>query len=465
MKQFTINQVVTLSGKGLHTGVITTMTVQPALANTGIQFQRIDLENQPIVKADVQYVSETQRSTVIKNGEAVVSTIEHFMAACFALGIDNLLVQINGPEVPILDGSALPFLNALKAAGLKELEADKVYFKVDKPIHIQYQGSEITILPAETLEITTLIDFNSKVVGAQFAQLKDLNDFEQTIAPARTFVFLHEIMPLFQHGLIKGGDLDSAVVFVEHIPDADTLQSMAKQLGKAEIVIQQGTLNESLRFDNEPARHKLLDVLGDLYLSGVHIIGRIIAHKPGHTINAMATKAIKQAFKEYTKNAKIPRYNPLAKPLMDINEITERLQHRYPFLLVDKIMEMTDEHIIAVKNVTMNEPFFQGHFPGNPVMPGVLQIEAMAQAGGIFVFNVTKVEDPLEWDTYFLRINNARFRERVLPGDTLVMRLDLLSPIRRGLCEMRAQAFVGDRMVAEAELLAQIIKRPTVETK
>lgn len=461
MKQFTINQAVSLSGKGLHTGAYTTIVLQAAPANSGIQFKRIDLEGQPIIKADIQNIGETQRSTIIKTAQASVSTIEHLMAACFALGIDNLLVEINGPEVPILDGSSLPFLNALKEAGLQEQEANRIYFKIQKPIHIQHQGSEITILPADEFEITSLIDFNSKVVGSQFAQLKNLNDFEKEIAPARTFVFLHEIMPLFQHGLIKGGDLDSAVVFVEHIPDEATLQTMAKQLGKENIEIKGGTLNDSLRFDNEPARHKLLDVLGDLYLSGVHIIGRIIAHKPGHTVNALATKAIKEAYKEYLKNAQIPTYDPTAKPIMDINQITERIQHRYPFLLIDKIMEMDDEHIVAVKNVTMNEPFFQGHFPGNPVMPGVLQIEAMAQAGGIFVFNITKVENPLEWDTYFLRINNARFREKVLPGDTLVMRLDLLSPIRRGLCEMRARAFVGNRLVAEAELLAQILKRPT----
>lgn len=460
MKQFTINQAISLSGKGLHTGANTTITLHPAPANSGIQFKRIDLPSQPIIKADIQNIGETQRSTIIKTAEASISTIEHLMAACFALGVDNLLIDINGPEVPILDGSSLPFVNALKDAGLQEQELNRVYFKIQKPIHIQHQGSEISIFPADEFEITSLIDFNSKVVGTQFAQLKDLNAFETEIAPARTFVFLHEIMPLFQHGLIKGGDLDSAVVFVEHIPDEATLDNMAKQLGKDKIEIKGGTLNDSLRFDNEPARHKLLDVLGDLYLSGVHIIGRIIAHKPGHTINALATKAIKEAYKEHLKNAQIPSYDPSQKPLMDINDITERIQHRYPFLLLDKVMEMDDEHIVAVKNVTMNEPFFQGHFPGNPVMPGVLQIEAMAQAGGIFVFNLTKVENPLEWDTYFLRINNARFREKVLPGDTLVMRLDLLSPIRRGLCEMRARAYVGNRLVAEAELLAQILKRP-----
>jgi UDP-3-O-[3-hydroxymyristoyl] N-acetylglucosamine deacetylase / 3-hydroxyacyl-[acyl-carrier-protein] dehydratase len=461
MKQRTIQKTATLQGKGLHSGQETTIVMQAAAANTGIQFRRIDLAGQPIVRADVQYVSQTQRSTTIAHGAAVVTTIEHLMAACLGLGIDNLLVDIDGGEVPILDGSAMPFVRALQSAELVEQEQERVIFKIEQPITVSYEGSEITILPADTLEMTALIDFNSKILGQQFAQLRGLENFEAQIAPARTFVFLHEIQPLLNAGLIKGGDIDNAVVFVENIPSDEELHQLAEQIGKPYMRVQrEGILNlTALHFSNEPARHKLLDLLGDLSLSGVHICGRVIAHKPGHTINALAAKAIKQAYKDYCKSLEIPKYDPMKKPVFDINDITSKLQHRFPFLLIDKIVELSDNHIVGVKNVTMNEPFFVGHFPNNPVMPGVLQIEAMAQTGGLFVFNLNKVENPLEWDTYFLRINNARFRDKVVPGDTLLFRLELMSPVRRGLCEMRAKAFVGDRIVAEAELLAQIIRR------
>lgn len=461
MKQQTIQKAISLAGKGLHLGQEISILLQPAEANSGIQFRRVDLPTQPIVRADAQFVSQTQRSTTLTKGEAVVTTVEHILAACAGLGVDNLLIDINGGEVPILDGSAMPFVRALQAAGLVEQESPRTVFKLEQPITVRYEDSEITIMPADALEITTLIDFNSKILGQQFAYMRNLADFESQIAPARTFVFLHEIQPLLNKGLIKGGDIDNAVVFVENVPTEEELQQLAEQIGKPYMRVErEGILNlTALHFSNEPARHKLLDLLGDISLSGVQLCARIVAHKPGHTINTMAAKAIKQAYKEHCKSVEIPKYDPTKKPIYDINDISQRLQHRYPFLLLDKIIELTDTYIVGVKNVTMNEPFFMGHFPNNPVMPGVLQIEAMAQTGGLFVFKVAGVENPLEWDTYFLRINNAKFRDKVIPGDILIFKLELMSPIRRGLCEMRAKAFVGNKIVAEAELLAQIIQR------
>lgn len=461
MKQHTLQATTTLQGRGLHTGQMTTVTLRPAPADTGIQFHRIDFEKPVVIKADAANVAQTQRSTTIASEGASVSTVEHLMAAAYALGVDNLIVEIDGGEVPILDGSAAPFIAAIRAVGLQEQAAEALIFRVEQPITVRHEGSEITILPADRLEMTTLIDFNSKILGQQYAHLADLQEFAQQIAPARTFVFLHEIQPLLNAGLIKGGDVDNAVVFVEQIPSADELRQLAAQLQKPYIHVErEGILNlTALHFSNEPARHKLLDLVGDMALAGLRIQGRIIAHRPGHTINALFAKALKQAYKDHCKAQEIPKYDPLKKPVYDINDITARIQHRFPFLLIDKIVELSDHHIVGVKNVTMNEPYFSGHFPNNPVMPGVLQIEAMAQTGGIFVFALNKIDNPLEWDTYFLRINNARFREKVLPGDTLLFRLDLLSPIRRGLCEMRARAYVGDKLVSEAELLAQIIKR------
>ncbi len=461
MKQHTLQSTITLQGKGLHTGQFTTLTLRPAVADTGIQFHRVDLPTAVVIKADAANVAQTQRSTTLSQGGASVSTVEHLMAAAYALGVDNMIVEIDGAELPILDGSAAPFVQAIQKAGIAELAAEATVFRIEQPITVRHEGSEITILPADKFEVTTLIDFNSKILGQQYAQLADLSEFSEQIAPARTFVFLHEIQPLLNAGLIKGGDVDNAVVFVEQIPSADELRQLAAQLGKPYVHVErEGILNlTALHFSNEPARHKLLDLIGDLANAGLRIQGRIIAQRPGHTINALFAKALKQAYKEHCRRLEIPRYDPLKKPVYDINDITGKIQHRFPFLLVDKIVDLSDEYIIGVKNVTMNEPYFAGHFPDNPVMPGVLQIEAMAQVGGIFVFTLNKVDNPLEWDTYFLRINNARFREKVLPGDTLVMRLDLLSPIRRGLCEMRARAFVGDKLVSEAELLAQIVKR------
>ena len=460
-KQQTIKQSFSLSGRGLHTNKAVKITVLAAEENTGICFKRTDLEGQPLIKADAANVSKTTRSTILAANNAEVGTVEHFLSACYAGGIDNLLVEIDSEEMPILDGSALPFWLALRQAGVETQAADKNIFVVAEPFEVKLGDSEIHFAPADSLEIYNLIDFNNSVIGQQFATLKNLADYETQIAPARTFVFLHEILPLFEAGLVKGGDLDNALVFVNEIPAAEKLQELADLLQKPNLSVSTtGVLNLShLRFGNEAARHKLLDLLGDLALAGVDIQGKITAYKSGHAINTLAAKMIKTGFKTQQKNSLIPKYDPTQKPVLDINQITAQLQHRFPFLLIDKIMELSATHIIGIKNVTMNEPFFAGHFPDNPVMPGVLQIEAMAQTGGLFVFKAMGIDNPLEYDTYFLKINNARFREKVLPGDTLIIKLELLSPVRRGLCEMSAKMYVTNKIVAEAEVLAQVIKR------
>jgi UDP-3-O-[3-hydroxymyristoyl] N-acetylglucosamine deacetylase / 3-hydroxyacyl-[acyl-carrier-protein] dehydratase len=460
-KQLTIQTAFSLEGKGLHSNKLVNIHVLAAAENTGICFKRVDLTAQPIIKADVANVSKTVRSTILSAQNAEVGTVEHFLSACYALGVDNLLVEINAEEMPILDGSALPFFLALVSAKILEQNAEKNVFVVEKPFSVQLNDSEISFAPAPSLEICNLIDFDNSVIGQQFATLKNINDYETQIAAARTFVFLHEIQPLLSAGLVKGGDLDNALVFVNQIPSETELQNLANLLSKPNILVDKtGILNlTNLRFTNEPARHKLLDLIGDLALAGVQIQGKITAYKSGHSINTQAAAAVKTAYKQQLKTREIPKYDPTQKPALDINQITAQLQHRFPFLLIDKIMELTDKHIIGIKNVTMNEPFFAGHFPDNPVMPGVLQIEAMAQTGGLFVFKAMGIDNPLEWDTYFLKINNARFREKVLPGDTLIIKLELMSPVRRGLCEMSAKMYVADKVVAEAEVLAQVLKR------
>jgi len=460
-KQQTIQQPFSLQGRGLHTNKSVVINVLAAEENTGICFKRVDLEGQPIIKADAANVTKTTRSTILATNGAEVGTVEHFLSACYAYGVDNLMVEINGEEMPIMDGSALPFFRELSRVGRLAQAADKNTLVVEQPFSVKLNGSEVSFEPADSLEIRNLIDFGNSVIGQQFAVLDNLSDYETQIAPARTFVFLHEILPLFQAGLVKGGDLDNAVVFVNEVPTEDKLQELSKTLGVETLTVEKtGTLNlTNLRFGNEPARHKLLDLIGDLALAGVDIVGKITAYKSGHSINTEAAKAVKTAFKNQQKNSQIPKYNPAQKPIFDINQITAQLQHRFPFLLVDKIMELSTTHIVGVKNVTMNEPFFVGHFPDNPVMPGVLQIEAMAQTGGLFVFKAMGIDNPHEYDTYFLKINNARFREKVLPGDTLIIKLELMSPVRRGLCEMSAKMYVTDKIVAEAEVLAQVIKR------
>lgn len=462
MKQATLQQSITIEGKGLHTGVASSLTIHPAAENHGIKFRRIDLEGQPLITADAKQVVSTQRCTTLGKGNATVSTVEHLMAALKGCGVSNALIDIDAAEVPILDGSAAPFVEPIQQVGVQEQEAEQKYLDITEPIYWQDEetGASYTILPAEKFELTTLIDFESSVIGKQYAQLDALEDFAQEIAPSRTFVFLHELTALVDAGLVKGGELDNALVFVEHVPQNEELTALAEKLQlEQEIKVEQtGILNTTaLRFANEAARHKLLDVVGDLALTGLDLRLKIIASKPGHAANTRLAKELLSKYKTSRKLRGIPKYDPNKEPVNDIHVITQKLQHRFPFLLIDKIIELSDKHVVGVKNVTMNEPYFPGHFPNNPVMPGVLQIEAMAQTGGILVME--NVDDPHEWDTFFLRIKNALFRHPVIPGDTILFKMELISPIRRGLCEMTGKAYVGNKLVCEAELLAQIIRR------
>lgn len=462
MKQQTIKRAATVSGVGLHTGIEVTLTIQPAPVDHGIKFQRLDLDGQPVFNADVGRVASTERSTTLKSGEASISTVEHVLAALAGLQIDNAVVQVDGPETPILDGSAAGFVKILQEAGLEPQDAEREYFEVEEPIIYRDEktGTELMALPHDGFEIVTLIDFGSPILGQQYATLNRLEDFAGQIAPCRTFVFLHELEMLFEHNLIRGGDLDNAIVIADKPVEQSRLDELANKLDRPTVSFNgQGILNNlELHYNNEPARHKLLDVLGDITLLGSPIKGRILATKPGHRANVAFTQLLKKQQQEQRRLRGKPKYDPNAEPLFDSVKIAEWLPHRYPFLLVDKIIELSDKHVVGVKNVTFNEQFFQGHFPNNPVMPGVLQIEAMAQTGGILA--LSGVEDPGNWDTYFLKIENAKFKQKVVPGDTVIFKLELAAPIRRGICQMNATAYVGNRIVSEAELTAQIVKRP-----
>ncbi len=461
MKQRTINKKISINGVGLHTGHTATVVFKPAPVNHGYLFKRVDLEGQPTCYADVNRVISTKRGTTIKSGKAEIHTVEHILSALFGLQIDNVIIEINGPEVPIMDGSAQPFVQALRSAGIQEQDEEKEYFIVKEPIYYKDEntGIELIALPSDHFEVITMIDFNSPVLGQQYASIDNLDKYEQEIAACRTFVFLHELEFLFNQGLIKGGDLDNAIVIVDRVLPQEKLDELAQKLGKPSVTVtSQGILNTlDLQFKNEPARHKLLDVIGDVALLGKPIKGKIVATKPGHAANVAFTKLLKKKFQEEKKLKGKPSYDPDAKPLFNSVQIAQWLPHRYPFLLVDKIIELTDHHVVGVKSVTINEHFFQGHFPGNPVMPGVLQIEAMAQTGGVFALST--VEDPHTWDTYFLKIENARFKHKVIPGDTVLFKLELMAPIRRGIFQMYGTAYVGNRIVSEAELTAQIVKR------
>ena len=461
MKQSSIQNPVSVQGVGLHTGKKVILTFKPAPANHGYRFQRVDLPEQPVVIADVKLVTSTNRGTTLRSGEAQVSTVEHVLSALTGLGVDNVLMEIDGPEMPIMDGTSMPFVEALIQAGRDELDAEREYFEITEPISYKDEitGTELLALPSENFEATVMIDFNSTVLGQQFAALHNIAEYVAEIASCRTFVFVHELEKLLEMGLIKGGDLDNAIVIADRKMDQDELDELARKLGKQSVKVDsEGVLNTvKLRFQNEPARHKLLDVIGDLALIGKPIRGKIVATKPGHTANVEFAKILKKHLTEKRRLFGIPKYDPDKEPIYDVMQIAQMLPHRYPFLLVDKVIELSDHHVVGVKNVTINEAFFQGHFPDNPVFPGVLQIEAMAQTGGILALH--SVTDPGNWDTYFLKIDNTKFKAKVVPGDTLILKMELLEPIRRGIVHMQGTAYVGSKLVSEGELTAQIVRR------
>lgn len=457
-KQTTLKGSFSLCGKGLHTGLSLTVTFNPAPENTGYKIQRIDLEDQPVIDAVAEHVVDTQRGTVIAKGDIRVGTIEHGMAALYALGIDNCLIQVNGPEFPILDGSAVKYVEKIKQVGIETLNAPKDYYIIRHKIEIKDEenGSVITILPDEQFSITAMCSFDLKFISSQFATLDSVDNFSTEIAPARTFVFVRDIMPLISANLIKGGDLDNAIVIYERQVDQPTLDKLADLLKVPHMDANNiGYIqHKPLMWDNECTRHKLLDIIGDMALIGKPIKGRIVATRPGHTVNNKFARLMRKEIRKHEIQA--PIYNPNDEPLMDNIRIRELLPHRYPMQLIDKVVAMGSNSIVGVKNVTANEPFFQGHFPQEPVMPGVLQIEAMAQCGGLLV--LSQVEEPERWSTYFLKIDDVKFRQKVVPGDTLLFRVELLNPVRHGISSMKGYIFVGDQVVAEATFTAQIVK-------
>ena len=458
-KQCTIGNEVSLNGIGLHTGEVSNITFKSAKEDTGYWFTRIDLPDKPRIKADLDNVVSTSRGTTIEKDGTQVHTIEHALAAVYGLGIDNIEIEIDGPEVPILDGSSRFFVEALHKAGIVEQNADKDYFvlKENLAYEDEEKHTEMLAVPQDEFRLTVMVDYHSLILGTQHASMYHLGEFEKEISTCRTFVFLRELEYLAKHNLIKGGDLDNAIVLVDKLLPQDKLDELADLLGKPHIQIKEtGVLNTTkLIFQNEPARHKLLDIVGDLSLVGKPIKAHILAARPGHKGNTEFARLIRDKINEEKRN-KVPSFDLTAEPLYDIRAIQKILPHRYPMLLIDRILELSSTHVVGVKNVTLNEPFFQGHFPNEPVMPGVLIIEAMAQTGGVLALST--VDDPENYLTYFLKIDKAKFKRKVVPGDTLVFKMELMTEIRRGLCHMKAVAYVGDKIVAEGELMAQIIK-------
>lgn len=457
-KQNTLAASFSLQGKGLHSGLNIEVSFNPAPENHGYKIKRVDLPEQPVIDAVAENVINTQRGTVIGRKDIQISTIEHAMAALYAMGVDNCLIEVNAPEFPILDGSARHYVEEIQKVGLQEQNAARDYYIVKHKVEVKDEetGASIMLLPDDHFCVNTLISFNSPVLNNQFATMNDVKDFPTEIAASRTFVFVRELEMLLQNNLIKGGDLDNAIVIYDQKVSQEALDKLADMMNVPHQNIQElGYINnEPLVFDNEPARHKLLDVIGDIALIGKPIKGRVIATRPGHSINNKLARIIRKQIK--LNDVQAPIYDPNAEPVLDINRIRELLPHRYPFLLVDKIIELGKNYIVGVKNITTNEPFFQGHFPQEPVMPGVLQVEAMAQTGGLLVLNT--VDEPERYSTYFMKIDGVKFRQKVVPGDTLILRLELLAPIRRGISTMKGYVFVGDKLVSEAEFMAQIIK-------